>query len=144
MSDLSRWGIEWLGPKEPAFKVCEDGYWTPWHIATAEIERLHQQEDKLRNTVIAAEQRVIELLNPWQDISTAPRDGTPILVGGGTYIYDSDTFGMVNKFRSVSVAAWTDRWDSGWQGENCGGHDEFFWYSPTHWMPLPTPPEGGE
>ena len=40
MADLSRWGIEWEGPKQPICGLVADGYWTPWHIANDEIEHL--------------------------------------------------------------------------------------------------------
>jgi hypothetical protein len=65
----------------------------------------------------------------WQPISTAPKDGTRILV-------------FQNGGRGI---AW-------WQGT--GGEPSHLWChhdgdfraycNPTHWMPLPPPPEQGE
>jgi hypothetical protein len=64
----------------------------------------------------------------WQPISTAPRDGTFILlvesdgvVRQGRYVNDACRWFELN-------ADWTDSWD----GEI---------YQPTHWMSLPDPPE---
>lgn len=59
----------------------------------------------------------------WQPIETAPRDGTPILVAveGGRFYADK--------------AEWTA---SGW-AYPCHNHGPEI--SPTHWMPLPPPPE---
>ncbi len=39
--ELVRYGIRWNGPREPiADSTLPGGYWTPWHIAQAEISRL--------------------------------------------------------------------------------------------------------
>lgn len=69
---------------------------------------------------------------PWQDISTAPRDGTAVLLCCGDYIKIGSFFSYRNR------PDWYD--DSfDWLGGVC---------APTAWMPLPTPPEdrttGGE
>lgn len=37
---LTRYGIAWDGPRLPIGTPMPDGYWTPWHIAQAEITRL--------------------------------------------------------------------------------------------------------
>ena len=37
MSELQRYGIEWTGPKTPICVAKDDGYWTPWHVAEAEL-----------------------------------------------------------------------------------------------------------
>ena len=52
----------------------------------------------------------------WQPIETAPRDGTRVLV------YERDA-----ALGAISLN-WVDQ-DGWWLGH------------PTHWMPLPTPPE---
>jgi hypothetical protein len=58
----------------------------------------------------------------WQPISTAPRDGTSILI----YDADEGTTG------SVRVARWRDDTiPTGWSGSE---------RSPSHWLPLPLPP----
>ena len=76
----------------------------------------------------------------WQPIETAPKDGTCILIAGGIYDWDS-SWGETLPFSGVTIASWNDiRTGKPWQGENCGGHDEYYRYAPTHWMPLPEPP----
>jgi len=78
-----------------------------------------------------AAQRITELENVvWQPIETAPRDGTWVVltdgsaVGvaywGGTY-FGSDPAWVVYAHRSEFELCHVDK--------------------PTHWMPLPTPPE---
>lgn len=63
-----------------------------------------------------------EQLNGWQFIDTAPKDGTPIL-------------GFVDK---VMYVCW---WDGlGWSFFVDGRGSRFAFF-PTHWMPLPMPPE---
>lgn len=61
----------------------------------------------------------------WQDISTAPKDKTLILVYWGPF----------NPDVAYELVYWdTDCW--------MDHHAEFggFYNSPTHWMPLPEPP----
>lgn len=64
----------------------------------------------------------------WRDIATAPKDGTKILAG----CLQSDTF-------KYFLTWWNKRWDI-WVGEG----DERYGidFKPTHWQPLPPPPEG--
>jgi|GEM_PF-6139111 hypothetical protein len=38
---LPRYGVRWNGPTSPMAIRMDDGYWTPWHISQAEIDRLH-------------------------------------------------------------------------------------------------------
>jgi hypothetical protein len=65
------------------------------------------------------------LLPGWQPIETAPKDGTIILAGHETSVFD---------------AYWDER-EGGWaDGATCGYDDDLITYSPTHWIPLPAPP----
>lgn len=73
----------------------------------------------------------------WQDIATAPRDGTWVLLAGGSINY-----GWCRDDRPPAVTSqymdgcWQFAWyDSGYYGE---------YETPTHWMPLPSPPREGE
>lgn len=66
----------------------------------------------------------------WQPIETAPKD-RPILVARGEYM-------AVVEWEDYAVelcdgVGWRDMGDMGWGGM-IGVH-------PTHWMPLPDPPE---
>lgn len=68
----------------------------------------------------------------WQPISTAPRDGTPVLI----YMPDAVE-------PCISLAMWShcpedplgDAWYEYW-GDSNGPIDA----EPSHWMPLPKPP----
>ncbi len=62
----------------------------------------------------------------WQDIDTAPMDGTEILTYQQHVRY---------RGRFVVVHFFAEAWggDGGWSD---GEYD----YQPTHWMPLPDPP----
>jgi hypothetical protein len=73
----------------------------------------------------------------WQSIETAPKDGTPILVGRGRVNLGDGTY----KDGIVLEAQW-DANELGWYfGGYVGG-----WlkvdpeHPPTHWQPLPEPP----
>lgn len=59
-------------------------------------------------------------MTEWQDISTAPKDGTRILVVGG--MWDKPDIA------AADGEWWAMRRREGWHG------------CPTHWMPLPPPP----
>lgn len=68
----------------------------------------------------------------WQDISTAPRDGTSILViVAGRH---PDT--------GIPFIPEVVEWNHGgyWWNEMWGGGDNAGVYEPTHWMTLPLPP----
>jgi hypothetical protein len=73
----------------------------------------------------------------WQPIETAPRDGTWILLAGGTIDcgWDSEQrpHCVVGQFLAAAQPqCWQFAWyDSGYYGE----YDR-----PTHWMSLPEPP----
>lgn len=63
----------------------------------------------------------------WQDIATAPRDGTEILA-----CWDAPT----PEFKARGVVMWDVSYGGTWI--TLPGH----WPKhPTHWMPLPEPPE---
>lgn len=65
-------------------------------------------------------------MRKWMPISTAPRDGTSVLVygprrDGGTYI------DVCPYYMNEWTVIWMDNYEE-----------------PTHWMPLPEPPTGEE
>jgi len=81
----------------------------------------------------------------WQPISSAPKDGTWILVTGSAIDWDGETE------PAVFAAQWTEhlngndgpqygRWQMAWYDGGYYGECDL----PTHWMPLPTPPQTGE
>lgn len=72
----------------------------------------------------------------WQPIETAPRDGTPILACGDADLSDPSFIG-----EDVPCVV---RW------HNTYGGDRYYWelfhydafqYNPSHWLPLPEPPQ---
>jgi hypothetical protein len=70
-------------------------------------------------------------MSDWQPISTAPKDGTQILVyfpqiGVWQVLWSREVFN--DGFWCVSDNKFEDRPLRGWSDE------------PTHWMPLPDPP----
>ena len=79
----------------------------------------------------------------WQPIETAPRDGTWVMLTGGScieYRWDGDN-------EPTCVAG---QWTAYLNGREVQGHWQFAWYdggyygrydNPTHWMPLPEPPK---
>lgn len=78
-------------------------------------------------------------MNDWQDIETAPKDGTPILLCGGA---DDNADYSKEKYdtftHSPCRAMWYgDSWLMAWAEAACVC---VFYEDPTHWMPLPKPP----
>lgn len=86
----------------------------------------------------AIETALEALTNPWQPIESAPRDGSWVLLTGGTidYGWDGDTIPPVVIGQSCGESDWQFAW------YDCGYYGEY--ENPTHWQPLPTPPEGAE
>lgn len=90
-------------------------------------------------------------MSAWQDISTAPKDGTRILVYrkqgpgiGGMVVHHIDMAHWDAEFETgwdlkedvpTSRGAWTDLSVADW------GAEEYAELHPTHWMPLPEPPQ---
>lgn len=58
MSELQRYGLEWKSEKDFVCHPMEDGYWTPWHIATEEITRLQSEVERLRGRCSVHESRL--------------------------------------------------------------------------------------
>lgn len=73
----------------------------------------------------------------WRTIETAPKDGTGILIAGGTYTYDAGISDAPYEHTGVTIAYWR-------KGAWCGGYgseyDGEYWHKPTLWMPLPPLP----
>ncbi len=44
---LKRYGLRWNGPGQPVSVPMEDGYWTPFHAALAEVEALRASRGEL-------------------------------------------------------------------------------------------------
>ena len=80
----------------------------------------------------------------WQDISTAPRDGTPLLAGS-IHHSDREVVCWQDGLPSGSIAGAMnpDAPEEGWVNE--GPHKDRFYANPryfTHWQPLPAAPTG--
>ena len=55
---VPRYGLRWGGPSQPVAVPMVDGYWTPWHLAEREIERLRTAAADERADVVAYMSRV--------------------------------------------------------------------------------------
>jgi hypothetical protein len=81
----------------------------------------------------------------WQPIETAPRDGTHIMGYNGDERYElsniKETWMGKAPEGSINYQKWMDGEiprNTGWEYVE---RDCCFKWSPTHWMPLPAPPE---
>lgn len=92
----------------------------------------------IRNLEAEIKQLELKTNNGWMPIETAPKDGTWVLLTGGSidYSWDGKTEPKVVVGQHI---IWEDKWpqwkmawfDSGHYGEYC---------NPTHWQPLPKLP----
>ena len=48
---LPRYGVRWNGEKQPITVPMVDGYWTPWHLAQSECEKLRKDVDQYRRLI---------------------------------------------------------------------------------------------
>lgn len=83
-------------------------------------------------------------MSEWKPIETAPKDGTAILIAGGTYSSDMQDYFQDQPFDGVTIASFNTRalpTEAPFVGDNEGAHDCYLRHRPTHWMPLPLPPE---
>ena len=78
-----------------------------------------------------------EASEKWRDTMTAPKDGTSVLIAGGTYYYDGGMSNQPYPLLGVTIASWDG---VAWNGEHGSEYDGEYWYKPTHWMPLPMAP----
>lgn len=88
--------------------------------------------EQLRTELVAGRER--EARMQWQPIETAPKDGSYLLVSNGHGVW-------VARFKSVYQSGWKP--PSPWQSMMLNhAHIPSAKRngSPTHWMPLPTPP----
>lgn len=90
------------------------------HDTSLAGEVMDRIADRIEETIAAWDRR----RNPWQPIETAPKDGTPIY---GIWLDGKWTGGQMR---------WNDMWEDAWVHDT-GDHI----CHPTHWMPLPEPPE---
>lgn len=67
-----------------------------------------------------------------------PKDGTEILIAGGTVLYDAETYPTDEPFSGVTIVHW---YKDGWFGGFGSEYDAKYWHKPTHWQLLPPPPE---
>lgn len=73
-------------------------------------------------------------MSEWQDISTAPKDGTRIDIWGINHLtYDKRGERIVN-VKWGAVRDWMGHERDDWQHGRGGD------FEPTHWMSLPEPP----
>lgn len=78
----------------------------------------------------------LEAERGWQPIETAPKDGARVLLAKFGWAEDMEGNNEYRLFFSVSGSWWTERdyWTDGLEKL----------IPPTHWMPLPAPPQDTE
>lgn len=77
-----------------------------------------------------------DLAPQWQPIETAPRDGTSVDLWGVNLLSHDKRSHRIAGVSFGSVRDWMGQEREDWQH----GRGEDF--QPTHWMPLPAPPQG--
>ena len=80
----------------------------------------------------------------WQPISTAPEDGTVVLIYEGPGKDGIITTAYLAPHNRVCIrgTGWkNDGRERDWELAACGTHADDARCYPTHWMPLPEPPK---
>lgn len=70
MDELVRYSVQWYGPAQPICLPMPDGYWTSWHVATAKIDDMRAERDRLRTQlaeVIARAERAEANAANWEE-----------------------------------------------------------------------------
>ncbi len=75
-------------------------------------------------------------VSEWQPIETAPKDGRWVLVYGGKSVHDPQDGSRAFECKCDTVIQAFQNLSGEWEGMADG-----WTYRPTHWMPLPPPPE---
>lgn len=92
----------------------------------------HEYAETIRAALQGA--AMSQKVDEWQPIETAPKDGTDIL------IYCKDTHEMFVAFYATQIETGQQDWIIARAKDGTC----FVLKSPTHWMPLPPQPKGGE
>jgi hypothetical protein len=107
---------------------------TPREVIPADISEEVEAEVSTALHKMVDDVRRYEAFNaesPWRPIATAPKDGSAILSWPAQSAFTGDD--------TISyVVRWSD-WKEAWIEASGEEYDTFH---PTHWMPLPEPPEG--
>ena len=98
-----------------------EGYGNPWIIQGNRVQEDYRGH--ARAALAAIEESGIHLVKGWQPIETAPKDGTDVLLGAEGW---------------VIIGSWF-RFDD--EGNGRWMHEDGATCDPTHWQPLPSPPE---
>lgn len=77
----------------------------------------------------------------WQPIETAPKDGTPFLTFSADALCQPREGALGTKSTPVMVMAWIMSSKHPYPVDEHGDWHDFHCFEPTHWMPLPLPPE---
>ena len=81
-------------------------------------------------------------MSKWYPIETAPRDGVEVMLYGEQIVREARRNGLSEASRSDSItqAHWNKHKEKWWT--HIGSEKTIVHiYKPTHWMPLPKPPE---
>lgn len=70
---LPRYGLRWDGPSQPLSVPMDDGYWTPWHLAQGECEKLRKEA-----VVLMAALEGIKVAATHKSIRTGIQAGTAL------------------------------------------------------------------
>lgn len=80
-------------------------------------------------------------MTEWKPIETAPKNGTPFLTFSTDALCQARESALGYQSTPVLVMAWMASNKYPYPVDEHGDWHDFHCYEPTHWAPLPEPPE---
>ena len=73
----------------------------------------------------------------WQPIEKLTKEDLPALIRGGTYDWDDSWNSEFIPFTGTSLIYYMpDKWHNAIKGDQCEGHDNYFWHKPEWFLSL--------
>jgi hypothetical protein len=118
--------------REQVARIIDKGAWS----INPRTQKLYLMGAERRTDALTKADAILALSPAWLPISSAPKDGTEVLVS---------TANSRGVFEHMAVASWDDtdeygRCEPRWTIFSGKHHSPALDYHPTHWLPLPPPP----
>ncbi|MGJ7039197.1 hypothetical protein J2Y63_002452 [Shinella sp. BE166] len=134
------------GMKYVACSTTPPGAWAWWLDSAPETRAVHPSEEaakasaqqdyetRIRSALVDNSHASEAVVETWQPIETAPKDGTPIDLWGVNHLHPAKTGRRATNVTWGRIRDWMGNERDDWQ------HGQTEDFEPTHWMRFPAPP----